>query len=56
MAIHSGVLTWKMSWTEEPGGLRSIGLRRVEHDRSDIARTHARILGWDEREPATCSA
>ena len=25
MATHSGTLAWKMPWTEEPGGLQSIG-------------------------------
>ena len=25
MAIHSGILAWRILWTEEPGGLRSIG-------------------------------
>ena len=32
MATHSGVLTWKISWTQEPGGLRSMGWQRVVHD------------------------
>ena len=31
MAIHSSSLAWKISWTEEPGGLQSIGLQRVGH-------------------------
>ena len=26
MATHSSILTWKIPWTEEPGGLQSIGL------------------------------
>ena len=25
MAIHSSILTWKIPWTEEPGGLQSMG-------------------------------
>ena len=25
MAIHSSILTWRIPWTEEPGGLQSIG-------------------------------
>ena len=29
MATHSSILAWKISWTEEPGGLQSIGLQRV---------------------------
>ena len=34
MATHSSILAWRIPWTEEPGGLQSIG-RRVRHDRSD---------------------
>ena len=37
MATHSSILAWKIPWTEEPGGLQSIGLHRVQHD---LARTH----------------
>ena len=32
MAPHSSTLAWKIPWTEEPGGLQSIRLRRVRHD------------------------
>ena len=32
MAIHSSILAWKIMWTEEPGGLQSMGLQRVRHD------------------------
>ena len=32
MATHSSVLAWKSPWTEEPGGLQSVGLQRVGHD------------------------
>ena len=32
MAPHSSTLAWKTPWTEEPGGLQSMGLRRVGHD------------------------
>ena len=31
-AIHSSTLAWKVPWTEEPGGLQFMGLRRVGHD------------------------
>ena len=34
MATHSSILAWKIPWTEEPGGLQSMGSRRVEHDRA----------------------
>ena len=32
MAAHSSTLAWKMLWTEEPGGLQSMGSLRVRHD------------------------
>ena len=32
MATHSTTLAWKISWAEEPGGLQSLGSRRVGHD------------------------
>ena len=32
MATHSSILAWKTPWTEEPGELQSIGLKRVRHD------------------------
>ena len=32
MAHHSGTLAWKIPWTEEPGGLQSMGSLRVGHD------------------------
>ena len=32
MAPHSSTLAWKILWTEEPGGLQSMGSRRVGHD------------------------
>ena len=31
---HSSILAWRITWMEEPGGLQSMGLRRVEHDRT----------------------
>ena len=32
MATHSSILAWKISWTEEPGRLQSMGSQRVGHD------------------------
>ena len=32
MATHSSILAWRTPWTEEPGGLKSIGSQRVGHD------------------------
>ena len=32
MATHSSTLAWRIPWTEEPGGLQSMGLPAVGHD------------------------
>ena len=32
MATHSSILAWRIPWTEEPGGLWSIGSQRVRRD------------------------
>ena len=32
MATHSSILAWKISWTEEPYGLQSMGSQRVRHN------------------------
>ena len=44
MATHSSIFAWEIPWTEEPGGLQSIGSQRVGHDWSDLARTHKDFL------------
>ena len=31
-ATHSSILAWMIPWTEEPGGLQSLGSQRVEHN------------------------
>ena len=40
MAIHSRILAWEIPWTEEPGGLQSIGLQRVGHDLATKSQLH----------------
>ena len=57
MAPHSSTLAWKIPWTEEPGGLQSMGSRRVRHDWApslslftfmhwkEMA-THSSVLAW----------
>ena len=32
MATNSSILAWRIPWTEEPGGLQSMGSHRVGHD------------------------
>ena len=55
MATHSSILAWRIMWTEETGGLPSMGSHRVGQDWSNLACMHAlekematqsRILAW----------
>jgi len=32
MAVYSSILAWRIPWTEDPGGLLSMGSQRVRHD------------------------
>ena len=32
MATHFSILAWRIPWTEEPGGLQSMGSQRLGHD------------------------
>ena len=45
MEIHSSILAWRIPWTEEPGGLQSMG-----HKESDTTeRLHFHCLSWRPR-------
>ena len=46
MATHYTILAWRAPWTEEPGGLRSIGLQRVRHN---LACIHLTDTGSDPK-------
>ena len=46
MATHSSILAWRIPGMVEPGGLPSMGLHRVGHDRSDLAAAAAQ---WQQR-------
>src|SRR5574337_976766 len=58
MAPHSSTLAWKISWTEEPGRLQSMGSLKVGHDLSNFTftfhfhalekemATHSSVLAW----------
>ena len=39
MATHSSIFAWKIPWTDEPGGLQSMGLQRVRHLLNDFTFT-----------------
>ena len=43
MATHPGILAWRISWTEEPGRLQSMGLQRAGHD-GETRNTCIRLL------------
>ena len=43
MTAHSSILAWRIPWTEEPGGLQSMGSQGVGHEWSNLAHTHAMI-------------
>ena len=43
IATHSSILAWRIPWTEEPGGLQSMGLQTTEHNCNDLAHTHRHL-------------
>ena len=43
MATHSNILTWEIPWTEEPGGLQSMGLQKTGHN---WVTTHTDRMEW----------
>ena len=44
MATHSSILAWRIPWTEEPGGLWSMGMQRVGHESATEHSTHKPTL------------
>ena len=44
MAIHSSILAWRIPWTEELGGLQSMGSQRVRHDWASNTHTHTSLF------------
>ena len=46
MATHSSILAWKVPWTDEPGGLLSMGSHRVGHNCSGLAAAAAACHYW----------
>ena len=45
MATHSGILAWRIPWTEEPGGLWFMGSQRVRHNW--VTKIFILICRWD---------
>ena len=61
IATHSSVLAWRIPWTEEPGGLLSIGSQRVGRVWSNLACMHAQVIlrgfpGGSDGEEPVCHA
>ena len=50
MATHSSTLAWRIPWTEEPGGLQSMGSQKVRHNYSNLACVHKEKERMRERE------
>ena len=44
MTTHSSILAWRIPWTEEPGGLLSIGSQRVRHNWSVHMRIESKFI------------
>ena len=55
MAPHSSTLAWKIPWTEEPGGLQSMGSHRVGHDRATSLWLFLSCIGEGNGNPLQCS-
>ena len=55
MAPHSSILAWKIPWTEEPGGLQSMGSQRVEHDSTTSLSLSLSRIGEGSGNPLQCS-
>ena len=55
MAPHSSTLAWKVPWTEEPGGLQSMGSWRVGHDWATSLSLSLSCIGEGNGNPLQCS-
>ena len=54
MATHSSILAWRIPWTEDPAGLQSMGLQRIGHDWSDLARSVRRCARRELLDNSRC--
>ena len=54
MAPHSSTLAWRIPWTVEPGGLQSMGSRRVGHDGVINTHTYSDSVMGEEKGTLTC--
>ena len=56
MATHSSILVRRIPWTEEPGGLWSVGSQRVRHEWSDFTWIHVAVNSYNHKEQALPSS
>ena len=55
MGTHSSILAWRITWTEEPGGLQTMGSQRVRHDQAtEHTHTHD-IQTWVHTSSGSCA-
>ena len=54
MATHSSALAWKIPWTEDPGGLQSMGSLRVRHDEATSLSLFLSCIGEGNGNPLQC--
>ena len=58
MATHSSILAWRIPWTQEPGGLQSMGSQRVKHNISGKMLARGATIEphppWDGGDGAVC--
>ena len=52
VVTHSSILAWEMTWTDEPGGLQSVGFQRVGHSWAHM-HTHMHACIEGEREQSS---
>ena len=46
MTTHSSILAWEIPWTEEPGGLQSMGSQRVGYNLATKQQQHSGLEVW----------
>ena len=51
METHSSILAWRIPWTEEPGGLHSMGLQRAGHDL--VTNSLLTLFIWKRGDPSS---
>ena len=53
MAVHSRILAWRIPWTEEPGGLQSMGSQSWPDRATERAHAHTLMITWGSEQCAS---